>query len=53
LSTVFKVKSIYRFGPRKVSKVGNRAAVYLPKSLEFLKGKIVQVTLEVLEFKEN
>ena len=49
VNAVLKIKGIYRFGPRKVSKIGNRAAVYLPKDLGFLKGKIVQVTIEVLE----
>jgi len=49
MSGTLKIKSIYRFGPRKVSKIGRRAAIYIPKDLQFLKGKIVQVTIEVLE----
>ena len=49
MNAVLKIKSIYRFGPRKVSKIGNRAAVYLPKNLGFLRGKIVNVVLEVFD----
>jgi len=44
----FEVKNTYKFGPRKVAKIGRRAAIYLPKELQFLQGKIVQVTIEVL-----
>jgi len=49
MNTVLKIKGAYRFGPRKVTRIGKRAAIYLPKYLEFLRGKTVQVTLEVLE----
>jgi len=49
MNTVLKIKSAYRFGPRKVTRIGKRAAIYLPKYLEFLRGKTVQVTIEVLE----
>ena len=45
----YKIKETYRFGPRKVSKIGKQAAIYLPKELRFLKGKLVQVTIEVLD----
>jgi len=44
-----KIKGIYRFGPKKVSKIGKQAAIYLPKDLRWLRGKKVQVTIEVLE----
>ena len=49
MNGVLKIKSAYRFGPRKVTRIGGRAAIYLPKYLEFLRGKTVQVTIEVLE----
>ena len=47
--TSVKIKNIYRFGPRKVSKIGRQAAVYLPKEFWFLRGKKVNVILEVIE----
>jgi len=49
MSLAFEIKGVYRFGPRKVAKIGRRAAIYLPKELQFLKGKTVNVTIEVLE----
>ncbi len=48
--TVYQVKGIFRFGPRKVANTGRFGAIYLPKSLAFLRGKIVQVTIEVLDY---
>jgi len=49
MASTLKIKGIWRFGPRKVSKIGNQAAVYLPKELGFLKGKMVYVTIELFE----
>ncbi len=45
-----KVVQVYKIGPKKVAKLGNdQAAIYLPRSLVFLRGKKVMVTIEVLE----
>jgi len=35
--------------PRKVAKIGGRAAIYLPKPYWNLHGKYVKVTIEILE----
>ena len=44
-----KIREIYKFGPRKISKIGNQAAVYLPKDLTFLQGKKAIVTIEIID----
>jgi len=53
VASTLKIKEIYRFGPRKVSRIGKQAAVYLPKDLGFLRGRIVNVTIEVLDFDKD
>ena len=50
----YHVTKVYRIGPKKVASLGNKqAAIYLPKELVHLKGKLVQVTIEVLEEELN
>ena len=47
------IKEVYVIGPKKVVSSGPHTIIYLPKSLRHLRGKLVQITLEVLEFKEK
>ncbi len=44
-----KIREIYTFGPRKVSRIGNQVAVYLPKELKKLQGRKVIVTIHVID----
>jgi len=50
---VREVVRIYRVGPRKVCKLGDRAGIYLPKCMNWLRGALVNLTIEVLELPEN
>jgi len=38
-----------KVGPKKVASLGPHAAIYLPKELAFLKGRIVQLTIEIVD----
>jgi len=50
----YNVTQVIRVGPKKVAKAGGKyAVIYLPKSLVWLQGKTVQVTIEVLDFSED
>ena len=45
-----RVVQVYRVGPKRVASLSrDTAGIYLPKELSFLKGKLVQLTIEVLE----
>ena len=45
-----RIVQVYRVGPKKVARLSrDSVGIYLPKELSFLRGRLVQVTLEVLE----
>lgn len=45
-----RVVNVYKIGPKRVARLSRgQACIYLPKKLSFLRGKLVQVTIEVLE----
>jgi len=47
-----KITHVFRIGPKKVSRAGGGfAIIYLPKSLSWLQGKQVFLTIEVIEEK--
>jgi len=46
---IHRVRGIYKVGPKRVANTGRSGAIYLPKELSFLKGKLVQVTIEVID----
>lgn len=49
-----RVLRVYRVGPRKVARLSKGAVgIYLPVKLNFLAGKTVMVTIEVLEEENN
>lgn len=46
----FKISHVLKIGPKKVSPAGKGLSViYLPKSLSWLRGKHVFLTIEVIE----
>ena len=47
--TVLRVTEVIEVGPRRVTKVGGRAAVYLGKRLNQLIGKDVIVVVKVID----
>ena len=49
----FRIKEVYKIGPRKVTTTAKRASVYLGKDFNFLIGKKVLITIEVLDEDEK
>ncbi len=52
MSRVIRVSDVIEVGPRRVTRVGGRAAVYLGKKLNHLIGKDVIVIVKVIEKEE-
>ena len=48
-STIRYIDGIFEVGPRKVTRIGGRAAVYLGSKMNFLIGKDVIVIVKVLK----
>ena len=48
-TNLLHVKEVYEVGPRKVTRIGGRPAVYLTSKLNFLIGKNVIVVIKVIE----
>ncbi|MCD6488024.1 MAG: hypothetical protein J7K21_02245 [Desulfurococcales archaeon] len=45
-----RIQEVYRIGPKRIAKLSrDYAGIYLPKDLGFLKGRLVQITIEVLK----
>jgi len=49
VSRVLRVSDVIEVGPRRVTRIGGRAAVYLGKKLNRLIGKDVIVIVKVIE----
>ena len=48
-STVLHVSDVIEVGPKRVTRIGGRAAVYLGKKLNHLIGKDVIVIIKVID----